>query len=465
MNEACVALGLAEVFPGKQIQVAVVRFQGHTIFDVWCGQLESSWSPIANPLIDRIDDSVVVGYNTSNMIEELRRQGLYLPNPTLDLAELAAILLPQESPATPTASSVEPGARGQAVAAQQRYVALVDYVLAFDRPLIEEMARLAQVASPSLAVFFREVLRAKVSLAFGDQKAAQGGVEGIVASRVLAERTPLSPLKPKADVRLLDKEALSAALQPEGIVAKSLAGYEYREPQLKMLEAVVDAFNERQHLIVEAGTGTGKSLAYLLPAMMFATQNDERVVISTNTINLQDQLFQKDIPSLQRLLPSTCEVALLKGRGNYLCLWQFAARRQRPGLSQEEAQPLLKLLAWLPQTSAGDANELALSSKERAFWPRVAATEENCVGSVCPFFRQNLCYLFRGRKQAEAAHIIVVNHALLLSDLVSGNKVLPEYRYLVVDEAHRLEEEVTEQLGYSIEQTEIRRYIVELTDG
>jgi DNA polymerase-3 subunit epsilon/ATP-dependent DNA helicase DinG len=217
-----------------------------------------------------------------------------------------------------------------------------------------------------------------------------------------------------------------------------------------MLRTVTQAFNDGFQVLAEAGTGIGKSLAYLLPAIHFAVRNGRPVVVSTNTINLQDQLFHKDIPDLREILPFEFRATVLKGRSNYLCLRRLALFRRSESLETDQVQVLAKILAWLPVTETGDSAELSLREGEQAVWRDIQAEQETCLGDRCPHLRKGRCFLYRARRQAEAAHIIVVNHALLLSDMMVSNRVLPEYHHLIIDEAHHLEARATEQLGFAV---------------
>ncbi|MFQ6020108.1 MAG: ATP-dependent DNA helicase, partial [Dehalococcoidia bacterium] len=221
-----------------------------------------------------------------------------------------------------------------------------------------------------------------------------------------------------------------------------------------------------QRLMVEAGTGTGKSLAYLIPAACHALANGSRVVVSTATINLQEQLSGKDIAALKSLLqarPGPAEggparelrSAQLKGRRNYLCLRRFAAMQGAAALSDDEAKLMARLLIWLVEAESGDRSELNLSPAEEALWPRLSAEGMDCQAQNCPFVAEGTCFLHRARRRAEAAHIVVVNHALLLSDVAVGGYLLPPYDNLIVDEAHHLEEEATRRFGFSAREEDV----------
>jgi DNA polymerase-3 subunit epsilon/ATP-dependent DNA helicase DinG len=208
------------------------------------------------------------------------------------------------------------------------------------------------------------------------------------------------------------------------------------------------------------------SIAYLLPAIHFSVQNGERVVISTNTINLQDQLFKKDIPDIKKILPFDFKASLLKGRTNYICLRRLEAFRHSPNFSSEEMNLLAKILVWLPSTMTGDQAELFIpSAKEGSIWRRVSSDAEACLAERCSFRRKGKCFFYRARRGAESAHLIIVNHALLLADVAVENRVLPDYNYLIVDEAHHLEEACTKQLSFAVDQGGVIGLLSELSQS
>jgi DNA polymerase-3 subunit epsilon/ATP-dependent DNA helicase DinG len=203
-------------------------------------------------------------------------------------------------------------------------------------------------------------------------------------------------------------------------------------------------------------------MAYLVPAALFAVQRGERVVVSTNTINLQDQLYAKDIPDVQRMLadaqatasgdePPVLKAALLKGRSNYLCPRRYRALLAEDNLHPHEARALLKVHFWLPTTLTGDRAELLLVERENVTWERINSMPEHCSPQQCG----SECFFQRARRRADAAHIVVVNHALLLADMAAQSNVLPAYQHLIIDEAHNLEEVATDQLGFRLSQNEL----------
>jgi predicted DnaQ family exonuclease/DinG family helicase len=319
--------------------------------------------------------------------------------------------------------------------------------------IIQEIVRLAEKSEWHLRLAFQDLLRDRARQAFapgtiGAQLAAKGLADadetfGVLFSRSKDER----PLKPRLTKQPLDVEALAADLSPEGRFARQFPGFEYRPEQVTMLRAVATAFNDSGVLLVEAGTGTGKSLSYLLPAIRWAVQNEDRVVISTNTINLQDQLANKDIPDLRRVLTEDFRSTVLKGRGNYLCRRRLEALRRQDTHTLDEIRVLAKVLAWLPSTTTGDVEELTLIQSEKRVWSRLASDPEHCTIERCAH-RPDRCFFWIARERAEAAHLVIVNHSLLLSDMALENRVLPEFKYLIVDEAHHLEARATEALSF-----------------
>lgn len=243
------------------------------------------------------------------------------------------------------------------------------------------------------------------------------------------------------------KEWVIHSFSPGGIFEQNLPGYESRPGQVEMVKQVVNALVGPHHVVVEAGTGTGKSFAYLLPSLWLAKRLEQRVVIATHTIPLQEQLLKKDIPVLERVLPFSFRAAVLKGKGNYGCLkkWQSCLGNVREIQRLEHRLALLSLLVWLRETPTGDIQELAKIPGLRQIWPLVNAENEACIPAKCS--HAGVCFLLRARKKAEEADILIVNHSLLFSDLKTDFNVLPEYHYLVIDEAHQIHQAALQHLG------------------
>lgn len=237
---------------------------------------------------------------------------------------------------------------------------------------------------------------------------------------------------------------------PGGFLEKCMfGGYEHRPAQLEMAEAVDDAFTKRHHGIVEAGTGTGKTLAYLLPAIC----SGRRVVISTATKSLQEQLYQKDIPFLQKHFAPNLKVAVMKGRSNFLCLAKMHSMADQPMLrGMEEVDAFRQIKYWAKLTETGDRTELAFLPDDSELWSRIDARRDTCTGQKCPEFQQ--CFVTQMHLRAKDAELIIVNHHLFFADLAlkqdDFGSILPEYSAVVFDEAHEMEDIASDYFGRQI---------------
>ncbi len=504
MNRIYVALDLETTGLNPErdaiTEIGLVRFRDEQVLDTWAslvnpqrpipyrvqqltgitqGEVDAapSLSSVIGTLLSFVKDYPIVGHSVSFDLGFLNHQGIFLNNPAIDTFELASILLPHVAryslgklaEALDIRFPTRHRALEDALATRELFLALVEQASKLDLSVIQEINRLAARIDWPLRQVFRDLERTKARSAFagsiGQQLLAKGALDG-EGSLSLFAREDSRPLKPSPERKPLDEDGLAAMLEEGGVFAQDFAGYEYRPQQVEMLRLVAQAFNQSRHLLVEAGTGTGKSIAYLLPAACFAAQNGERVVISTNTINLQDQLYGKDIPDLQRILPFEFKAVLLKGRSNYICLRRLAAFRHSGPSSLEEMRLLAKILVWLPSTVTGDQAELFMPDyKEQALWSRVCADAETCLSDQCSYRKKGRCFFYRARREAERAHLIVVNHALLLSDVAVENRVLPDYRYLIVDEAHHLEASTTRQLSFTVRRKQMERLLSGLSQN
>jgi Rad3-related DNA helicase/DNA polymerase III epsilon subunit-like protein len=332
------------------------------------------------------------------------------------------------------------------------FLGLVERAAALPPDVLSQVATWLSPTQWPWRGFFRDVW---------EEVAADGRAPGKPFALVRPELPP--PLQSRDGERPVDVEEAQAVLASAGKRSDVLPEFEERPQQRAALRAVAEALNQGQRLLLEAGTGVGKSLAYLIPSALQGRANGSRVVVSTATINLQEQLTGKDIPAMQALLPPDGGVRAcqLKGRRNYLCLRRFEALRATPDLNDDEARLASRLLIWLTGTESGDRAELRLSQGEEAIWRRVSADGAECNSDNSPFVVEGTCFLQRARRRAEGSHLVVVNHALLLSDIAYEGRVLPPYQHLVIDEAHHLEAEATRQLGFSAGEREVG----ELLDG
>jgi ATP-dependent DNA helicase DinG len=503
------------------IEVAAVTFTSERILDRWTSLVRpirpvplgtSQLTGITNAMLQAappfanvapqlrafVKNYPIVGQSVDFDLKRLVAHGLTLENPTYDTYELATLLLP-DLPVyslTRIAERLQVGtpqehrALGDCELTAAVFRALLEKIAECDMETLGELSRLADLGQSPFARLFRQAQREKQQGTFGggagasilQQLRAQAGggqaeKEGGVDLLYLMPRPRPEPLRNTGSQKALDTRAILDTFRPDGPFAEAFPHYEHRPQQMDMLEAVADAFNKDETLLVEAGTGTGKSVAYLVPAVAHAVEHGETVVVSTATIALQDQLAKKDIPDLQEVLaaiggapapngaglPAEFRATIVKGRANYLCLYRWFKLRGNPALSPAEARLMLRLLLWLQSTDTGDIGEIRFTDDERRLgvmqaWNRVNAGPDSCPSS-CVFQKRGQCFVQRARRAAENAHIGIGNHALLLSDMTTNSGVLPPYEHLIVDEAHHLEDEATNQLGYAFERATVLNFL------
>ena len=492
------------------IEIAAIKFSDDRVLDRWESLVQPrgaipfnitsltgigakdvrrapSFAVVAPRLRDFVRNHPIVGQSPQFDIEMLTGSGLLLRNPQYDTFHLATILIP-DLPAYNLSTIAS--RLGISVPSQHRamadvettmavFLGLIDLLHDYDDVTMERLAGYARSANSPLARLFDEIASSMKDVETGvlgssiaEQLLAKGmGPRQGPEVMFLMQRERPRRLEPTGSERNVETSKFQEWSKPGGSFARSFAGYEYRPQQVEMMTSVADTLRDGGTTMIEAGTGTGKSVAYLLPAVLHAVEHGEPVVISTNTIALQDQLFRKDLPDLRRSLQTMAkddpslkdaanfDAALLKGRANYLCLRRWFIAQRGAAQAPEEAALYAKILTWVQQTETGDRAELHLPPDEQMYWSRLAEEEGSCVPGRCVFHRRNQCFLFRARHKAESAHIVVVNHALLLSDMLASNSVLPAYRNLIIDEAHNLEEEATNQLGFTVGRNAISEFL------
>lgn len=467
------------VNPGQPISYKIQQLTGITPADV---RDAPTLDAVLPELCRFVGDNPIIGHNIRFDLSFLHKQGVLQKNMGVDTFELASILLPHAGRYSLTALlkylDVTLAAGGQAhralddaQATRQLFEALLDQARRLDGRIIQEVARVSAKTNWPLALVFRDLSRerhyARPEGTLGQQLAAKGFVSDDVLDgrynliQTDLDRTSDPPLEPVANPTHLPLEELCAMLEKNGLFEKTFAGFEYRPQQVDMLATVIGALNASHHLLVEAGTGTGKSMAYLIPAIYWAVKNGRRVVISTNTINLQDQLLTKDIPKLRKILPVEFKAVALKGRSNYVCPRRVEMFQAKGNHSARELRLLAKLLVWMPSTTTGDREELFMPDyAEQALWSQVASDRSICTPRTCT---PETCFYARARQAAESAHIIIVNHALLLADVGVESRIIPDYKHLIIDEAHHLEDNVTNQLSFAADQKSLEQLLYELS--
>lgn len=461
------------VNPGRAVPLRIERLTGIRSLDLVAAP---NFDGIREKLRRFIGDSPIVGQNIYFDISFLKSHGMEFDPVTLDTFELASVLMP-DAPRHNLAGlakyfGVEQKAAHRALddaeTARRVFLGLLDKADQLDLKVLSEINRLMSQVSWRGREVLVDIERERSRTIFVDEA---------TPSRAPSARTmPGSRLNPVSEPEMIDGEALADIFSAGGALAESFPDYEVRPGQIAMMRQVAAAFNGDQHLVVEAGTGIGKSIAYLLPAIMYAVKNQCTVVVSTNTLNLQDQLLKKDVPVLLRALEaagvtklgdtplSDVRVTQLKGRTNYLCLRRWGGARRQTPESVAEARVLGRMAVWAPNTETGDRGELNLIHEEGAVWARISAQRDNCLSSDCSHLRNNSCFLASARKRAEAAHIVITNHALLLADLAGEGRILPEYDRLIIDEAHHLEDQATSQFGGEVSQGEVLGLISQIQD-
>jgi ATP-dependent DNA helicase DinG len=498
MRDVIVALDIETTGLDKErdaiIEIGAVRFRGDEVLDNWetlvnperplpayierltgITQAEVDDAPLLYQVLPQltrfVGDAPILGHNVSFDLGFLRQHRILAHNQSIDTYELASVLLPNAARYNLGALATALGipllevhrALADARTTHSLFVKLWEHAMHMPLDTLAEIARASRHVSWDGALFFDEVMRQRSREVFTTAQARQPASDAEAVELLVAPEAPPQPLRPRRETIPIDVDAVAALIEEGGRLAEHMPGYEHRPQQVEMLRAVGRAFNEGRHLIVEAGTGVGKGLAYLLPAINFAVQNDERVVVSTNTINLQEQLINKDIPLLRQVLGVPFRVAVLKGRNNYLCPRRLAALRRRGPTSPEEMRVLAKLLVWLDSSDLGERSEISLRGPaEEGVWWRLSAEDQACTLERCQTQMGGACPFYRARLAAESAHILIVNHALLLADVVTENRVLPNYRYLIVDEAHHLEDATTNGLSFRTDPLTIGRLLADL---
>ncbi|MHC4789320.1 MAG: helicase C-terminal domain-containing protein, partial [Planctomycetota bacterium] len=408
---------------------------------------------VAAELLEFCADGRLIVHDGGALTAFLGREGLEAP-PCAEAASLARIVCPRASDYTlegvaevlGLAPGPVPRAGERARLLARVWRALMREAAQLAPAALDAICRVAEAAGDPLAPFL-----AAVAAGAGEFKLSADPDREL--AKLFADHRDLLRRVPKHEPgepgnEPVPTEGICRMLSPAGLIGRRLPNYEHRAEQVAMLRAVCDALNGPHHLVAEAGTGTGKSLAYLLPAIAWACTNNDKVVVSTNTKNLQEQLYGKDLPFLVDLLPGRFEPALLKGRRNYLCVRRFLHLMRhfdRELAEPEEMMALAPLLSWAGHTESGDlaeCNGFQLSPAAPSVIQAVTTGPEECAGRMCRYRRR--CFVLRARALAQLADLIVVNHALLFAELSLDSPVLPPYRCVVFDEAHNLEEAATE---------------------
>jgi len=426
-------------------------------------QKQNTPSAVLKELLEFIGDLPILVYDIPDELNilSLHARGK-LRNIIIDVEELARILLPREDNfrldyiAHRLGIESVPEA-GRAGTVAEIWLRLLDQMQNLSLAVVSQINLLLKQTSHPLRPFFEEAERYILRKSYGTGKTEIADVFRNYGSIV----GKIPPAQPAEKITPLDEGEICDLFSEKGVFAQHLTSYEYRPEQIEMVRAVCRAFNNSSVLMVEAGTGTGKSMAYLVPAAYWAARNREKVIISTNTKNLQSQLFFKDIPFLQETLDVGFKASLIKGRKNYLCVRKFLylmseAERE---LDAEEIPALLPVVTWVDMTETGDIaeNNGFLLHRFAGLWDRMSSGGDECLGRSCRYFRN--CFVWKARALAHLSDIIIANHAVVFSELGIDSPILPEYRRIIFDEAHNVENVATEYLAVRVNQWSIMQVL------
>jgi predicted DnaQ family exonuclease/DinG family helicase len=410
---------------------------------------------VRTEVMDFIGDLPIIGHNIQFDIDFLKAQGIRTTNINFDTWELGALLLP-------TAEKLNLASLAELLGVQteRSHRALDDAICARDifMVLYQRLQQLPDRTLADMKMFLSRSDSSIITLLPPTSKPRTNNESYFD----FQTKTATSNVKVNSEADT-SRESYSVseiwnfAEQTQTL----LADYTPRVNQQLMSEVIEENLITGGELVLEAGTGTGKTLAYLLPALIRSMASGERVVVSTQTKNLQDQLKESDLPiaidlverfnnanNSNSTIRPQISVEVLKGKGNYLCLerW-FTLRSSRTRLQARESRFYARVATWMEQTSTGDSAELYMTSQDEETWRSISATDTDCLSRRCEFAQDGSCFVLRAREKASMANIVVVNHALLLANATQNEQILPSYEHLIIDEGHRLEDVATDHFG------------------
>lgn len=447
----------AMVKPKKKISYKIQKLTGIT------AELLENALPVKEvlpQLFDFIGDFPVVGHNISFDLSFINRNsGFSISNEVIDTLEIARVVLPTAASYRLVSlteklvgsKGVQHRALEDARAAVDIFFKLLEALANIDISVQRDINRLLAASGWSGEKIFLRLMQQKAAFfPVGKIDTAYNFMRKETVAREKFFQLPDIKHETGMPRAILEPAELTCLLDADGIFAREYPDYKYRPQQIDIINLLVKAFNEEKHLLIEAGTGTGKSMAYILPAIFWAVRNNSRVVIATHTINLQEQLWQKDLPVIKQITGLDFQEALVKGRNNYICLRKWEQKKKNPeSVNLTEKLFFTRLQIWLTETIAGDRGEINFNNQEAAIWSDICADTDTCLGIKCSWFGSH-CFFMNSRRRAEAAQIVITNHSVLLSDIKSDNRILPTHEYVIIDEAHNLEEQASEQLGATV---------------
>ncbi|MBN6188641.1 ATP-dependent DNA helicase DinG [Aneurinibacillus sp. BA2021] len=410
-------------------------------------------------LLKMLDGAAFVAHNVFfdlSFLQNALHEAGYRPftGPLLDTVELSRLLLPAQegyrlsdlSVGLDIAHERPHQADSDAEATAYILLHLLERLEALPLVTLQHLQRLSRPFHSDVTTLLSDIEQKKIRA--GTYEPA-GDLE-VIHQICLKKRRAVEKESGRPVEETMDFSAFVESLFGEqGSLKEWMPGFELRPAQVTMMKQVYDSFASSRHLIVEAGTGTGKSLAYLIPAIFWAKEQEEPVVISTHTIQLQEQMYTRDLPLMQAIFGDDApRISILKGRNNYLCLRKFSHSIQEEHDNYDVQLSKSQMLVWLTETETGDVEEISLPSGGQTFWKQVQSDANSCLNRQCPWFSR--CYYHQARRKAQQAEVIVTNHSLLFTDMNSEHRILPAYNYAVIDEAHHFDDVASRHLGDTI---------------
>ena len=404
-------------------------------------------------LLPLLEDTVFVAHNVHfdlSFLQFALADCGYLPftGPIIDTVELSRLLLPGQigyklselSSDLDVEHESPHQADSDALATANIFLTLLDKLNHLPLLIIQRLVDLTKNFSSDISLLISRIEQKRIVEGKFDEEHDELDMYRQLAIR---SKVPGSKIEQEEDVQ--DFPLFLSDLYDR--MSKEMPGFELRLAQQEMMKQIYQAFSDTRHMLVEAGTGTGKSLAYLVPSLYWAHETGEKVVISTHTIQLQEQLYSRDLPLLADLLSIPFSAAIFKGRNNYLCLRKYEFSLLEPSDNYDVQLSKGQILTWLTETETGDLEEINLPSGGQGYWRQVQSDANSCLNHQCPWFSR--CFYYAARRKAGEANIIVTNHSLLFTDMKAEQRILPSFKYAIVDEAHQFEEVASQHLGMS----------------
>lgn len=441
------------VNPGREIPLFIEELTGLTDEMV---RDAPDFSKIAPKVLTLLEDAYFVAHNVlfdlSFLQEELIEAGYEgFLGPVLDTVEMARFLFPTSDSYKLNELALREGlnherphqADSDAYVTAELLMILLDRLSTLPNVTLQQLWRLSGGLKSDVALLLDDLLVEKESR-----------IEEVPYSLQLHRGIMMKKLEEIED--LTDSYSMSypeREEEKERLFLEAFKGYEKRKGQFQMMDTIFSAFTNEKHALIEAGTGVGKSMAYLLPAAIFANDRKETIVISTYTTQLQEQLLKKDLPLLQKMLPFEIKAVLLKGRSHYISLAKFEQSLKEEDDNYDVSLTKMQILIWLLETETGDRDELNLSSGGMLYWSKIK-NDESAYFHGKSWLKYD--YYLRARKASQTANFIITNHSFLLSDLVSDKAILPHYQYCVLDEGHHFEKAAGKYFGQTLDYLHMR---------